>query len=365
MSGGTRVKRSSYMEWAKLHSHVRNSLASSGLVNYPFSGLPVRLDELELTGDSYYGYAPLQEAIAGRCGTAKEQVFATIGTSLANHIAFASLLDPHDEVLVEQPTYELLLSTLGYLGATVRRFPRRFENGFAIDPGDVERAITPRTRLIVLTNLHNPSSALTGEPVLRRIGELAKSVGARVVVDEVYLDAAFELAPRSSIHLGSEFVVTNSLTKVYGLSGLRCGWVLADPGLIRKMWLLNDLFEVIPAHPAERLSVIAFQHLNRIREHSRKLLEKNHRLLNAFLDSRSELECFRPGFGTVVFPLLKTGSPDALEEVLRSKYESAVVPGRFFEMPAHFRIGVGGRTETVEAGLRALGNALDELARGR
>ena len=93
----------------------------------------------------------------------------------------------------------------------------------------------------MITNLHNPSSAFADEATLRAVGEIARRVGARVLVDEVYLDAAFELAPRSAFHLGPEFVVTNSLTKVYGLSGLRCGWVLAEPELARRMWLLNDL----------------------------------------------------------------------------------------------------------------------------
>src|SRR5205807_328656 len=118
-----------------------------------------------------------------------------------------------------------------------------------------------RTKLIVLTNLHNPSSALTPDSVLREVGDL----GAHVLVDEVYLDAVYEKTPRSSAHLGPQFIVTNSLTKVYGLSGLRCGWILAEPDLARAMWRLNDLFEVNAAHPAELLSVAAFRHLDAIR----------------------------------------------------------------------------------------------------
>src|SRR5205085_8584350 len=104
---------------------------------------------------------------------------------------------------------------------------------------------------IVVTNLHNPTSTLTGEDTIREIGEIARRAGARVLVDEVYLDAAFEKAPRSAAHLGDHFIVTSSLTKVYGLSGLRCGWIIGDPKLATAMWRLNDLFGVIPAHMAE------------------------------------------------------------------------------------------------------------------
>ena len=154
-----------------------------------------------------------------------------VGTSLANYLALAATTEPGDEILVEQPTYELILSTAKYLGLEIRRFPRHAENNFAIDPADVERNLTPRTRLIVICNLHNPTGAMVPDDILRDIGKLAAKVGARVLVDEVYREVLFESSPASAFHIDPErFIVTNSLTKAYGLSGLRCGWVLASAG---------------------------------------------------------------------------------------------------------------------------------------
>src|SRR4029450_8117051 len=115
-----------------------------------------------------------------------------------------------------------------------RRFKRKPEDAFRLDIGEIERMLTPKTRLIVLTNLHNPSGVLIEDDVLRELGALAVRHGARVLIDEVYLDSAVP-PRRSAAHLGSEFVCTNSLTKVYGLSGLRCGWFLGGPGLARRM----------------------------------------------------------------------------------------------------------------------------------
>src|SRR5215207_6080944 len=250
----SRVKSSEYMHWAKTRAHGRFDLATSDVMYYPLSELPVRLGELEITGPSWYGYAPLQEALAAKCGVPTDSVVAATGTSMANHLAMAALLEPGDEVLIEQPTYDPLLGVARYLGADVRRFERAFENGFRIDPGEVARRVTPRTRLVVLTNLHNPSSAFTEEATLEALRDIARGVGARLLVDEVYLDAVFERAPPTALRLGPEFVVTSSLTKVYGLSGLRCGWVLAEAALAQKMWRLNDLFGAIPAHAAELLS---------------------------------------------------------------------------------------------------------------
>jgi len=163
------------------------------------------------------------------------------------------------------------------------------------------------------------------------------------------------------------FIVTSSLTKVYGLSGLRCGWILAAPDLARRMWLLNDLFAATGAHPAERLSVMALDHLEQFRERARALLTANRIVLDAFLDSRRDIECFRPPAGTVVFPRLRLGltrrDPEAFFKLLGEKYETTVVPGSFFEMPRHFRIGIGGDTATLRGGLERLGAALDAFAK--
>src|SRR5205807_631286 len=155
----------------------------------------------------------------------------------------------------------------------------------------------PKTRLVVITNLHNPSSAFTDEPALKKLSEIARRSGARVLVDEVYLEAAFDRSPKSAIHLGPEFIVTNSLTKVYGLSGLRCGWILAQPDLADKMWRLNDLFGSIPAHPAELLSVIAFQHLDKIRARTRKIVEADRAALTNFLEAQAGHDDAQAGGG--------------------------------------------------------------------
>src|SRR5918997_6434230 len=222
MSGrARRVTGSPYQRWAKTRSQARFNLASSGLKNYPLAELPVRLEDLELSGPSWYGYEPLQAALAAKCQVPPECVVAATGTSMANHLVMAALLEPGDEVLIERPAYEPLVAVAQYLGAKVRRFARAFEDGFAVDPGLLERSVSARTRLIVLTNLHNPSGALADEGTLRRVQAVARGVGARVLVDEVYLETLFDEAPRSAFHLGDEFIVTSSLTKVYGLGGLR------------------------------------------------------------------------------------------------------------------------------------------------
>src|SRR5438874_4810735 len=357
-------RQSEFMHWAKTRPRVKYDLALSGILNLPFPELDVKLNELELHGDNAYGYPPLVEAIAAHRHVAPENVVTISGgTSMANHLAMAALLEREDDVLIEKPTYDPLLAIAEYLGAKIKRFPRRFEDDFEIDIVELEKQITPRTRVIALTNLHNPSSELVEEATLRKIGELARDVGARVLVDEVYLEAMFENSPPAAVSLGPEFVVTSSLTKGYGLSGLRCGWILADPEVAEKMRRLDDIFGASAPHVMERLSVLAIDQLPKIADRAKSMLVTNRKTLEAFLGSRDDTEGVPTRFGTTSFPRLRDGSVEKLSTLLIEKYETAVVPGRFFESPNHIRIGLCCPPENFREGIARLGKVLDELAR--
>ena len=355
---------SEFMHWAKTRPRVKYDLALSGVLNLPFPELDVKLSELELHGDNAYGYRPLVEAIAAHRQVAPENVVTISGgTSMANHLAMAALLEHGDEVLIEKPTYDPLLAIAEYLGAKIKRFPRRFEDGFKIDIVELEKQITPGTRVIVLTNLHNPSSELVEEATLRRIGELARDVGARVLVDEVYLEAMFENSPPPAVSLGPEFVVTSSLTKGYGLSGLRCGWIFADAEIAQKIRRLDDIFAASAPNVMERLSMIALNQLPKIAGRAKAVLETNRETLNNFLRERDDIDGVPTRFGTTSFPRLRDGSVEKLSTLLIEKYETAVVPGRFFESPNHIRIGLCCPPENFREGIARLGKVLDELAR--
>lgn len=355
--------RSPYMEFAKLHVGAKYNLGTSGIMGYPLSGLPVGIEDLEINGPSFYGYAPLIERLAKKNDAARENVFYTLGTSMANLLAFAACTEPGDEVLTETPGYELIDSALKFLGVELRFYHRRFEDEYRIDLDEIERNLTPRTKLIVITNLHNPSGVLTDDQTLRRVGELARSVGARVLVDEVYLELLFDEKPPTSFHLDPKtFVVTNSLTKAFGLSGIRCGWVLAEPKLVEHMWHLADVHYGIPSHPAELLGVIALDNLSKVAARASAILKENRAELNALLDSRKDLAVVRNQYATVVFPRLLKGTVEQLDEILREKYETSIVPGRYFGQPQHFRIGIGADPAMTKEGIRRLGLALDELS---
>ena len=352
---------SRYLAWAKLHSSARFNLAASGVLDYPLAELPLRVEDLELGGTGPYGYPPLMERLAAKASVPQECVVYTLGTSMANFVALTALVHRDDEVLIERPTYDPLLAILNHIGAKVNRFERSAEHGFQLDLGELERKLTPATRLVILCNLHNPSSAFTDETTMRQVGAMAAKVGARVLVDEVYLETLFDQPWHSAFHLGPNFIVTSSLTKAYGLSGIRCGWILAQPQLVQRMWQVVDFTYGSPVHPAELLAVIALDNLDRVRNRARTLLQTNRTLVNDFLSKHPQLDGAPSRFGTTVFPRLTVGRASEFVRTLREQFETSVVPGEFFEQPQHFRIGFCRDTETVRGGLDRLASALQSF----
>ena len=358
----TIMKNSVYITWAKYHASARYNLANSGILGCDLNDLTITLEDIAVNGANHEGYAPLKEAIAAKYDVKPENVVTAQGTSMANFLAMATVVERGDEVLIEQPTYEPMLTALGYLGAEVKRFSRSFENGYAIDVAELQRLVSPRTRLIVITSPHNPSGVAVNNTAMKQIGELARSAGAHVLVDEVYRDILFEDAEPCVATLGDEFITTSSLTKSYGLSGLRCGWILCSPELAERMRRLDDLFGAVGSVPSDTLSVAAFRQLEKLVARTRAMSEPNSKLVHSFLRQHEDwLECVIPPRSMIVFPRLKHhADAEPLHDQLR-QLETSIVPGKFFESPRHFRLGFAVKPEDVEIGLQNLSKVLRQL----
>jgi aspartate/methionine/tyrosine aminotransferase len=356
------TKGSVYMRWAKDHAAARYNLANSGMLGCATEDLVLEPGDVQVNGQNRDGYAPLMEAIASLYGVTPDRVVTAGGTSGANFLAFATLLDPGDEVLVEQPTYEPLLGALELVGARVRRFSRRFEDGYHLDLDELASRLTQGVRLVVLTNPHNPSGVMLPPGEMAEVGRLAARVGALVLVDEVYRDVWFEAAPPSHAHLGPHFVATSSLTKSYGLSGLRCGWILAAPEIADRMRKVFDALDAGGSMPSATLGVAALRQLPRLIARSRAILDPNIARVRAFLSDHTEwLDCAVPERSMCVFPRLhREEDSQPLHDWLRTR-DTSIVPGKYFESPRHFRLGFAVEPEDVAAGLGHLSEGLRRL----
>jgi hypothetical protein len=354
------------MRWAKTRPRVTYDLASSGL-------LPVTTTELlgdakaaaafDISGPTDEGFVPLREAIASRYGTTAECVSIAAGASGANFQAMLALLEPGDDALIETPAYDPLIAAARAAGANVVHFERSWSKGFALDPYVVRTALTPATRLIVISNAHNPSGAMAPRDVIEQLGVMAEAIGARVLVDEVYAEAQHdeEPIPRPAATIGDVFVSTNSLTKAYGLAGLRCGWIMASPAVSSRVREIRDVIDGSGPYVTERLSLTAFENIDRLRTRARKILADNLEVVRAMTGSHPRLEWLEPVAGTTAFPRVR-GVDDARDLVDRlvRDYDTIVVPGHFFQAPQHIRIAYGGHTEMIREALARLDRALRE-----
>lgn len=356
-----------YLRWAKVRPRVTHDLASSGLLPVSTAELlgdARARDAFAITGPSDEGYIPLREAVGARYGLTADHITIAPGAAGANFQSFLALVKAGDEVLVETPGYDPLIAAVRALGARVVLFERTWANGFALEPAAVRAAITPATRLIVVSNAHNPSGAMAGADTLREIGAMAKKTGALVLVDEVYAEAQHDdrPMPMPAACLGAEFVTTSSLTKAYGLAGLRCGWIVASPEISERIRITRDVIDGSGAFIAESLAYTAVRDIDRLRARARKILAGNFAALKAMAGSHPRLEWLEPVAGTTAFPRVR-GVDDAtgFVDTLIRDYDTVVVPGHFFQAPAHIRIAFGGEQAKFRASLAQLDRALRDL----
>jgi hypothetical protein len=355
------------MRWAKTRPRVTYDLASSGLKAVTTEELldgALAKDAFEISGPNDEGFVPLREAIGRRYSMPAACVAIAGGASGANFLACLALLQPGDDALIETPAYDPLIAAARAAGARVNHFSRHWEHGFALDAEAVRRAMTPATKLIIISNAHNPSGALAGGEVLDEIGAIAAKAGALVLVDEVYAEAQYddEALPVPAARRGDSFVTTNSLTKAYGLAGLRCGWVLASAPVARRIREIRDAVDGSGPFVAERLALTAFENIDRLRTRARQILARNLLLMREVLLPNTRLEFLDPFAGTTAFPrVIGVDDTRSLVETLIRDHDTIVVPGHFFQSPSHIRISFGGDSAMVGEAVARLDRALKNL----
>ena len=354
------MRGSTYIRWAKSREQFRYNLGRSSIRPCPPGDLDARPQDFALCGSNAHGWDPLRETLATRYGVAADRVVLAIGTSMANHLACATILDRPGHVLVETPGYEPLASLPAYFGSEVESFPRHRDAEWALDVDEVAARVRPgATRLVILSDLHNPTGQRAATRDLEALGELAEAHDFHVLVDEVYLE--FTTDRRIAATRSPRFVSTCSLTKAYGLDGLRAGWIVASEELATQLRALNDLFGIIMPHPSERLAARAFERLDTIAGAVHELVTTNRALAAGFVQGRPELDWVLPKIGPVGFVRLADGRVGELIELLEREYDTTAPPGSFFGANDYFRMAFGMESDDLVAGLANLEAALDRM----
>ncbi|MCH7525915.1 MAG: pyridoxal phosphate-dependent aminotransferase [Planctomycetes bacterium] len=361
------VRRIEFLHWAKTHSPARYELTVSGVAHIT----PNELDfvgQVDLERRGAYGHPDLIDLIATTYGVAPENVLPTPGTSSANFIALAGALERGQRVLVESPTYEPLIRVPELLGLEVARFDRIKEEGFRPNVDQVQHELNRGARAVIMSDLHNPSGSRCPPDDLKRLSSLCARHSALLLVDEVYRDfACINCGARreSAASLGPHVLTTSSLTKVYGLGGLRAGWILGSPEQIERAQCVMDHLSVDLPAPTTSLSIHAFKRLDRLAERTRAIYQHAHPVLSQWLSSRADLTGYGDAGATFAYLRLPAGTDaDAFCQFLREEHDTQIVPGSFFGASDHIRIGFGVPPEKIadlREGLSRVGHALDQF----
>lgn len=353
-----------YMRYAKtkLTSFGGMNLGMSGIAGLTAADVPPPKDTPYWAPEGEFGDPALRAAVAAHAGVTEDRVFVSAGASLANFLVYlAEARGAH--VAVETPVYEALSALPKAVGAEVSTFRRDESRGWRLDPASLRAAIRPSTRLLVVTDLHNPTGARLHPEDLALLLAEAERVDAAVLVDEIYLE--MDLEPRhTAAGTHPRVIVTSSLTKAHGLGGLRIGWVLAEPARIARIAAWNDL--ICPAHPVPSIAIAraylpqATQFLARTKATIRERVEQADR----WVRSRKDLSWVRPAGGITGFLRLPAGlDSDVLAEHAWTKHGVRVIPGSFFASKAHVRISYGLPPADLDRALGALGAAIDTAPR--
>lgn len=351
-------------------------IGSSGVESYSLAQLR---ELLGITGDEIDGIVfddswtlggpSLRRAIAARsCDGDISSVMATHGSSEGIYLVMNALLESGDEVLLLDPIYQQYYSIAESIGCRLKSWPLRAENGFAADVAEARTLINDRTRMVVVNFPHNPTGTTLTPEQQGELVEAAARVGAYLVWDSAFAELVYDREPLPDPRLRYERAVTlGTLSKAYGLPGLRVGWCLAAPDVLERLVRLRDY---ITLHLSPLVEFVA----QRVIEQSDTVLDIRRRQARANLDMlvawaerhRDEVELARPHGGVCAFPRLRRlAETESFCRRLARADRVLLVPGTCFNHPQHVRLGFGGPTDKLREGLARLGQRLSRPAPAR
>lgn len=348
------------------YARIRWNLSESSVADRRLSDLGISLPDLTLLYTEHRGATRLRELIAADGpGLKPDDVLVTAGAAGALFIIATSLLGGDDHLVVIRPNYATNLETPRAIGCEISFVDLTFEGGFRIDFDRLAAAITPKTRLISVTNPHNPTGVLLTEAELRRLADLAAAHGCRLLVDETYRDLSFDPPPPLAASLGPHVISVSSLSKAYGVPGIRIGWLItSDPALQTLFLAAKEQIAICGSVLDEYVAEAVLAQRSRLLPPILAEMRARLALIEDWMSAEQRLEWVKPSGGVVCFPRLRADPPGGVEafyQRLLDTHGAYVGPGHWFEMPdRHFRLGYGWPTrDELEQGLKAISAALD------
>jgi aspartate/methionine/tyrosine aminotransferase len=328
-------------------------------------GVLERLLDLRLGYSEATGTLELRSLLAetyANCGPGN--ILVTTGAIEANFLLFNVMLELGDHVVAPYPAYQQLYSVPRALGCDLSLWKVHPERGFDLE--ELERLVTSRTRLIVINSPHNPTGAKLSEAECQRVYDLAESVGATVLSDEAYrwLEVPGGGSPAPPIFdLGPSGISVGTLSKPFGLPGLRLGWMAAPEEIVAQCWAMRDYVSLSPGKLNDALAMLAIKHRDRIVERNQAIIAANLSRTNAWIDRHAGVLSWTPPRGGLLALLRYNLDIPSLELAnrLATDYSVMLAPGSAFGLEHCLRIGIGQDPPVFAAGLERVSACLADL----
>jgi len=349
------------------YDSIRYNLSESSVRDRSLREVGVTLDDMILFYGDHVGHRGLRELIAAASGPAIDpstDVLITAGAAGALFILATTLLQSGDHLVVVRPNYATNIETPRAIGADISYYDLTFEDGFQLDIDRLWSLVTPRTKYVSITQPHNPTGQVIAEADLRRLVELVEKAGIRLLVDETYREMTFAEPLPVAATLSERAISVSSLSKTYGIPGIRVGWLVCrDHALMHDLLAAKEQMGICGSVVDEEIAYQAYAQRGDWLPQVRGRIQTALGVMRAWMANEELMEWVEPMGGVVCFPRIKPEVPldiDRFYEALLQDFGTYVGPGHWFEQPRrHMRIGFGWPTlDELKSGLAGVSGAL-------
>ena len=351
------------------YDRIRYNLTESSVRDRSLADLGIELRDLLLFYGDHAGNESFRDLVAEQSGgessgVTRDDVLVTAGAAQALFIIATSLLDKGDHLVVIRPNYATNIETPRAIEADVSFLDLTFEDGFRIDPEKLMALVTPRTKYVSVTLPHNPTGVMMGAADLRSLVGRVESAGCRLLVDETYREMTFGEPLPVAATLSERAISVSSLSKTYGIPGIRTGWLVCRDGELMKTFLAaKEQIGICGSVVDEEIAALAFARREAWLSELRPLIAARLQVVKGWMDGEEMMEWVEPGGGVVCFPRIKPEVPvdaDEFYRVLGEVHGAYVGPGYWFEQDRrHMRIGYAWPLpDELEGGLAAVSGSI-------
>jgi aspartate/methionine/tyrosine aminotransferase len=348
------------------YGNVKFNLTESSFRDATLGDLNLDLSKLVLCYGDHFGHPGFRGLLATEYGVKPDDILLTVGAAHGLFMISTALLEKGDRLLVIRPNYATNIETPRAIGAEIDFYDLTFEKGYRLDIDRLAAMIRPETKLVSVTTPHNPTGVVLPEVDLRRLIDITAKKGCTLLVDETYRDMSRGKPTTFAASIAPHVISVCSLSKTYGLPGIRMGWLVTSDAKKMETFLAAKEQSVIAGSIVdETIGYEYFKNRAKFFPAIQAKMNAHHEILEAFYSKEKRLERIPTEGGVVSFPRIRKDSGVDVEKfykVLNGKYQTFVGPGHWFEQDrASMRIGFGWpTTEELRGGLENIRSALDE-----